>query len=48
MTRIMKDGSVVKVIKAVNRRNVMVQFEDGTIVKSISINRFLNGLVEHP
>jgi hypothetical protein len=48
MTRIMKDGSVVKVIKAVNRRNVMIQFEDGTIVKSISINRFLNGLVEHP
>ena len=48
MEKTMNDGSKAKVIKVKNRRNVMVQFEDGKIVSTVSINRFLNGLVTHP
>lgn len=48
MEKTMNDGSKATVIKVKNRRNVMVQFEDGAIVSTVSINRFLNGLVTHP
>lgn len=48
MKKTMNDGSKATVIKVKNRRNVMVQFEDGAIVSTVSINRFLNGLVKHP
>lgn len=44
----MQDGSRAKIIKVKNRRNAMVQFDDGSIVSTVSINRFLNGLVNHP
>ena len=48
MRKTMNDGSKAMVIKVKNRRNVTVQFEDGAIVSTVSINRFLNGLVKHP
>ena len=47
-TRIMNNGLRATIINCIDRRNMDIQFEDGTVRKHIQFKSFKNGNVAHP
>lgn len=47
-THIAKNGLCMKIIECPNSHNMVVEFEDGTIVTKVKYNLFCKGIVKHP